>query len=213
MKAMPCIWVTRDTGVLAHWQTALAVHGQAIDPSCQNLFEDVSALSTTLVWIDLASLDAPPWASGRWEALAKNHFFRIIALSSNPCDDEALSALDAGCVGYGHTFSNADTLRQLKEVVAGGQVWVGQSLMQRILRTVGRAAAVAAPPTEPDWYATLTAREIEVATFAAHGISNAEIALRCKITERTVKAHLSAIFSKLNVTDRLQLALRVHGIT
>lgn len=212
MKAMPCIWVTRDTGVLAHWRTALAIQGQVIDPSHQNLFEQTSAASNTLVWIDLASLDAPPWMSSSWGTLVKQPFARIIALSSNPRDDEALAALDAGCVGYGHTFSNASTLRQLKDVVAGGQVWVGQSVMQRILRTVTRAAAVT-PPAAAEWQASLTAREVEIATLAAHGISNNEIAARCKITERTVKAHLSAIFSKLHVTDRLQLALRVHGIT
>lgn len=212
MKAMPCIWVSHDAGVLAHWRTALAVQGQVINPNRQNLLSEMSSVSNALVWIDLASMNAPPWMSGSWETLAKQPFVRIIALSSNPRDDEALAALDAGCVGYCHTFSNASTLRQLKEVVAGGQVWVGQSVMQRILRTVSRAAATT-PPTAAEWQVSLTAREVEIATLASHGISNNEIATHCRITERTVKAHLSAIFSKLNVTDRLQLALRVHGIT
>ena len=65
---------------------------------------------------------------------------------------------------------------------------------------------------ERRWRQALTQREVEIATLAAHGASNLSIASQCGITERTVKAHLSAVFEKLNVTDRLQLALRVHGI-
>jgi DNA-binding NarL/FixJ family response regulator len=59
----------------------------------------------------------------------------------------------------------------------------------------------------------LTTREREVALLAANGASNKTIASDCDITERTVKAHLAAIFEKLHLTDRLQLALRVHGIS
>ena len=53
---------------------------------------------------------------------------------------------------------------------------------------------------------------VEVAILAANGASNLAIARDCKISERTVKAHLSAVFEKLNLTDRPPLALRVHGI-
>ena len=51
-----------------------------------------------------------------------------------------------------------------------------------------------------------------MARLAAVGYSNAEIAQKLLITERTVRAHLSAVFDKLQVDDRLQLALKVHGI-
>ena len=66
---------------------------------------------------------------------------------------------------------------------------------------------------EANWRSDrLTDRESEVTLQAAHGATNAEIADALGITERTVKAHLSAVFDKLGVSDRLQLALRVHGI-
>jgi DNA-binding NarL/FixJ family response regulator len=51
-----------------------------------------------------------------------------------------------------------------------------------------------------------------VARYVALGHSNQSIADSLGITERTVRAHISAIFEKLGVTDRLMLALRVHGI-
>ncbi|MBN9401292.1 MAG: helix-turn-helix transcriptional regulator, partial [Burkholderiales bacterium] len=54
--------------------------------------------------------------------------------------------------------------------------------------------------------------ERDVARYVALGHSNQSIADSLGITERTVRAHISAIFEKLGVTDRLMLALRVHGI-
>ena len=55
-------------------------------------------------------------------------------------------------------------------------------------------------------------RERQILRIAATGASNKEIADRLAITERTVKPHLTAIFEKLAVRDRLQLSLRVNGV-
>ena len=136
---------------------------------------------------------------------------RVVAASSNPSDDQGMAALDAGCAAYCHAFSDALTLKRVQEVVEAGNVWIGRSLMTRLLRSTARAAQGLAEK-ESNWGDDLTGRELEVANLAANGASNQAIAERCGITERTVKAHLSAVFVKLNVTDRLQLALRVHGI-
>ena len=86
---------------------------------------------------------------------------------------------------------------------------MGRSLVQRFLRLVDSRAG-----TQAAWHNdVLTERESTVARQAAIGDSNQEIATALGITERTVKAHLSAVFEKLGVSDRLQLALRVHGIS
>ena len=78
----------------------------------------------------------------------------------------------------------------------------------RLLQDVGTRL----PEPGAQWAEALSPREQEVARFAAMGDSNAEIAERLSISERTVRAHLSAIFEKLQVSDRLMLALKVHGI-
>lgn len=62
------------------------------------------------------------------------------------------------------------------------------------------------------WSALLSERELQAAKLVAGGASNKEIADQLAITERTVKAHLSAIFEKLGVRDRLQLSLRINGV-
>jgi two-component system NarL family response regulator len=59
--------------------------------------------------------------------------------------------------------------------------------------------------------ANLTRREYEIATLVGNGESNKQIARRLDITERTVKAHLTEVFRKLDVGDRLKLALIVKG--
>ena len=81
-------------------------------------------------------------------------------------------------------------------------------MLQRLLQDVGTRL----PEPGVQWADALSQREQEVARFAAMGDSNAEIADRLSISERTVRAHLSAIFEKLQVSDRLMLALKVHGI-
>ena len=96
----------------------------------------------------------------------------------------------------------------------GGGLWIGEALMRRLLiATTGALAqvTVGAAPSVNSALRTLTAREQEVAKAVASGSNNKEIARALGITERTIKAHASAIFQKLGARDRLHLALIVNG--
>jgi DNA-binding NarL/FixJ family response regulator len=199
--------VSKDSGLLAHWQSALGKN--ATQALTELPVPDALPASATL-WYDMGGYAAPQWSSPQWQTLLGSNGLRVVATSSSPSDAEGIAALDAGCTGYCHAFSDAATLRQVQASVAAGQIWIGTSLMQRLLQIARKAA----PPerAEATWDVGLTAREREVAVLAANGASNQQIALECSISERTVKAHLGAVFAKLNLTDRLQLALRVHGI-
>ena len=64
-----------------------------------------------------------------------------------------------------------------------------------------------------DWSALLSEREQQVARLVARGSSNREVAEQLSISERTAKAHLTSIFDKLGLRDRLQLSLRINGLT
>ena len=204
------VFVSNDTGLLEHWQRILQPDNAVVVSRFSDLL-NVKLLPGNLALIDLSVPNLPLWKDPQWQLLVHKRQVRLVAASSNPKDDEAIEALDAGCSAYCHAYSDAATLIQVTQVVQAGHVWIGKTLMQRLIQSAGRASL---PVTVPivDWSTGLTPREREVAVLAANGASNHHISLDCNISERTVKAHLSAVFEKLNLTDRLQLALRVHGI-
>ena len=204
------ILVSHDAGLLAHWKSALVGRTTLIMDNFRSL-EKFHLKQDCIAWIDLSLPDLPAWDDLRWSRLMEEPRIRLIAASSAPTDDEGIRALDAGCAAFCHAFSNAETLVQVTQVVEAGNVWIGKSLMRRLVQSAQRVAPVA-DRSKQEWTEKLTPREIEVAILAGNGASNLQISLGCQISERTVKAHLSATFEKLNVTDRLQLALRVHGI-
>lgn len=211
MKSAPkLVLVSQDEGLIAHWQRALGRKSLVVESTFSD-YSSAERMHGTAAWIDLSGPNIPAWNDATWHSVCKIGGGRIIAASSNPNDKDAIEALDAGCVAYCHAFSDGSTLKQVQQVVDAGHVWIGKTLMQRLLQNVNQ---VVSSKREPDssWSGELTKREREIATLAANGASNNAISIDCNISERTVKAHLSAVFSKLNITDRLQLALRVHGI-
>lgn len=209
MKSTAYFFISADKGLLAHWRniSAKATIFKSFNEFCTHL-----PLDPAQIWLDIQTPGTPKALSMHWSSQLQNPALRWIAASSNPSDNEALPWLDMGFAGYCHAFANASTLRQVAQVVSLGHVWVGTSLMQQLIHSAGRAAQPKASSSENNWAQTLTTREQQIATLAAHGATNQAIAAQCQISERTVKAHLSAIFDKLHITDRLQLALRVHGI-
>lgn len=137
-----------------------------------------------------------------------------VVLSDRPTDEEALAAFSAGARGYCNTHAAAQLLIQVAAVVLQGGLWIGESLMQRLVSATSRlqaAASIAVLPESEIWSEDLTDREKQVANTLASGASNKEIARALGITERTVKAHVGAILEKLQVRDRLQLSLIVNG--
>lgn len=204
--------LTHDAGLQRHWARALDVKITIK----LNQLHPLKALTgvgvtETIVWLDLSLPHLPLWDEAEWLKIFQNQHIKVVAASSSPNDEEGMVALDAGCAAYCHAFSDPITLQRIQETVLSGNVWVGRSLMNRLLRNTARIAQKVALDTS-QWHQSLTQREVEIAGMAANGASNLLIASECGITERTVKAHLSAVFEKLNVSDRLQLALRVHGI-
>lgn len=133
---------------------------------------------------------------------------RVIAMTSIESPAQAQQALAAGAVGYVHYLAVPSVLTQVAHVVAAGGLWLGAELMrQLVLATVKRLPATPTAAENTLDVSSLTPRELAVAELVAAGKSNKEVARELGITERTVKAHLGASFTKLEVRDRLQLAL------
>lgn len=130
-----------------------------------------------------------------------------VAMTRNEHPQQAQQAIAAGASGYVHYLATPGLLQQVAEVITHGGIWLGGELMRELMRLTQRPeASLSSAPLE-----TLTPRERAVAEAVANGKTNKEVAQLLAITERTVKAHLGAIFEKLGVRDRLQLVLAVTG--
>jgi DNA-binding NarL/FixJ family response regulator len=136
-----------------------------------------------------------------------------VVLSDQPDDEQALAAFGAAARGYCNTHADPAVLQQVASVVQQGGLWIGESLMQRVIASTARVMQPADQGVGRRWADILTEREREIARHIARGASNKEIARELGITERTVKAHVGAVLEKLKVRDRLQIALRVNGQT
>lgn len=159
----------------------------------------------------LAVLDAElpglaSWSNAVWE----QHFLdlKVLVLTAKPTDEAGRKVLASGASGYAHSATPLAELNRILSSIADGNIWLGRSLLQRLLRDIDQRI----PTSINAWAQGLTHREQEVAYLAATGESNLRIAEHLEITERTVRAHLSSVFEKLQVCDRLMLALKVHGV-
>jgi two-component system nitrate/nitrite response regulator NarL len=139
---------------------------------------------------------------------------KIIVLSTAPDEKEAISALKAGAMGYCNKDIEPYLLKKAVNVVQKGEFWVGRKTISRLLAeltSLAESQQKNCPNLSGVYLGYLTPREQQIALLIGDGANNKEIAGWLKISERTVKAHLTAIFQKLQIPDRLRLGLFVSG--
>jgi two-component system nitrate/nitrite response regulator NarL len=137
---------------------------------------------------------------------------RIILFAGANDERQAICALKAGARGYCTKEIDPSHLRKAVNVVQKGEVWVGRKTICHLLEELisrSRNGPNGSPPLEEVYLRHLTPREQQIALLVGSGACNKEISNRLNISERTVKAHLTAIFHKLQITDRLRLGLFV----
>ena len=135
---------------------------------------------------------------------------RTMILTAYENEDSIVGAAKAGARGFLLKDAAPATLYQAVRNIHGGGVWI-----DRKLPCASEFAAIAAesepisPGEEADGIQNLTRRELEVLKLVAEGLSNEEIAASTFISERTVKTHVTNIFSKLKVNNRVKAALAI----
>ncbi|HXG64796.1 MAG TPA: response regulator transcription factor [Blastocatellia bacterium] len=164
-----------------------------------------------LLDLDLAgesSLDFLP------ELLATADRARVIILTG--VRDLALHqrAIALGAMGLVLKDQTGETLIKAIEKVHAGEVWIDRVMTASVLAELAGAKAKKDDP-EAAKIATLTEREREIIALVGEGLPNKQIASRLFISEKTVRNHLVSIYSKLEVSDRLELAIYAsrHGLT
>ena len=129
---------------------------------------------------------------------------RILVLTGVLDPDAHLRSIGLGAMGIVLKREAPDTLLQAIETIQQGEVWVDRAMMARVLREVRLWSEV---DPEVERIRSLTPREREVVTHIGAGRRNQDIADALFICEGTVRHHLSSIFRKLQVADRLGLMI------
>ena len=137
---------------------------------------------------------------------------RFVVMHDEPSDDKGLEALACGASGYCNAHATPELLQTIESVIRNNGLWVGESLLNRLVGGIGLRSAMAGQHEQHPALQALTERERAVALCVARGESNKEITRDLDIAERTIKAHLTVIFEKLGVRDRLQLAILLNNL-
>lgn len=137
---------------------------------------------------------------------------KLVVFSAQSNDEQAMELMHAGIQGYSPINIPDSNFEKIAASILGDEIWVGRKLMQRLITELAVKAKANKQESSSPLLEQLTEREREIALQVAKGENNKQIARSLDIAERTVKAHLSSIFQKTEVNDRLKLALLMHGL-
>jgi DNA-binding NarL/FixJ family response regulator len=199
------------TNVLAGWEEALeGFAGVLVVRRFDALKETLRRLTPRILLLDL---DLPGLDSIRGVAALRKADppTRIIAFTNAVSDELEIALFKIGVRGCAMRDIEPQVLKRIVAAIEEGELWIRRSITPRLVDEMGARSRDEANVTRgtEDRFDILTEREREIATLIGNGESNKQIARALYITERTVKSHLTGIFRKLGVADRVRLALRV----
>ena len=130
-----------------------------------------------------------------------NPKIKVLMLTTFEADNHVIQALKAGASGYVLKDSQPGAIvSSILAVVAGERV-MASAVANRVLEMLTGAS------TPKEFYDGLTAREVEILKMLATGMANKQIAFKLKISDKTVRNHVSNMYEKLNIFDRSQAVL------
>ena len=203
------ILCSTDNKVVERWQEGLDGHQTVSINNHAELNSSLQSSADALLLLHLNFLE-PDVLEQVDQLTQQNPAVRVIACADIPEDEQGLALLKSGVYGYCNTWMVPAMLTRVIELVSAGEVWVGRSLVLRLINNLPTASS-GKQDIEDDRLADLSQRELKVAQMVGQGMSNKQIADELHITERTVKAHLSTVFKKTGCSDRIKLALLVVG--
>jgi len=178
----------------------IQVVGEASDGNLA--VEQVRQLQPDVVLMDLVMPNLDGISATR-QVKALSGSTKVIALTSFTEDDKVFPAIQAGASSYLLKDVSPDELVEAIRAAYRGEARLHPNIARMLMEQVMHQGSPRREASADD----LTERELEVVRQVAQGCSNHEIADRLVISEKTVKTHISNILSKLNLTDRTQLAI------
>lgn len=193
-------------------ESGFKIAGEA--PSGEESLEQVALLKPEIMLLDLAIPRFPAMEVLRrlqdWESKTS---VLILADSLEPA--RMVESLRLGARGFVLKESAPQILFKSIRSVASGEYWIGRSIIGDIVQAMRSVNEAVGSDLRPAPF-SLTRRELEIIAEVAEGCTNKNIAEKLSIAEQTVKHHLTSIFQKVGVTNRLELAVfamhrGIHG--
>lgn len=135
---------------------------------------------------------------------------RVLILTTFDVDDYVFRALQAGADGFLLKDTPPRDLQQAVRVIAAGDSMLSPSVTRTLITHFADVIGRPCRSEAEDALVALTTREAEVLAELAKGQSNAEIGAALFMSEATVKAHVTHLLTKLDRTNRVQLAILAH---
>ncbi len=181
----------------------IEVVGVAIDGA--DALRQVHDLDPDVVLMDL-SMPTMDGVEATRQLVARGARARVVVLTTYADDQSVFGALQAGARGFLTKDAGADEIRTAVLSVAAGEAQLDPSVQRRLLEALASGAHVGIQPaTSEPVDDGLTARELDVLTEIARGLSNSEIAQRLFVSEATVKTHVNHLLAKTTCRDRAGL--------
>jgi DNA-binding NarL/FixJ family response regulator len=176
----------------------VAVVGEAVDGL--DAVKLALALKPDVVLMDIKMPNLDGIEACR-KIVTENPKIKVLMLTTFEADNHVIQALKAGASGYVLKDSQASAIvSSILAVVAGERV-MASAVANRVLEMLTGAT------TPKEFYDGLTAREVEILKMLATGMANKQIAFKLKISDKTVRNHVSNMYEKLNIFDRSQAVL------
>lgn len=175
--------------------------------SGQDALELVRSLAPDLLLLDVSMSDSGIDRIG--DILKVHPETRIVMLTASRNDDDIARTLEAGVSGYVLKGTSGRELIDILRAVCNGQTYISPQAMN------GLWAALKAGPdheAQKNHVSSLSRQEVQVLRLVAVGLNNREIGNRLGVTEKTVKFHLSNVFSKLSVRNRVEASIMARRV-
>ena len=185
-------------GRLLNEDSRVEVVGQALDGA--DAVKQALKLKPDVVLMDLKMPNVDGIEATR-QITEADPTIKVLILTTFETDSNVIQALKAGASGYVLKDSSPDAIASSVVAVMSGERVMAGAVANRVLQMLTGAT------TPKEFYDGLTNREIEILKLLANGMANKQIAYRLKISEKTVRNHVSNTYEKLGIYDRAQAVL------
>ncbi len=193
---IPIILYSDDINLLTHWEKAL-------ENKSYKSVDDLEQLEDIHDSIIIINYESCKRDCENFLKLSRQRGNRVLLLDRVPELNRAKRVLKFGAFGYGNALMRSHFILSALDALREGMIWLYPELTSQLILELPESEE----KTNDALLQKLTSREKEVAMLLKEGLTYNEIAQRLDIAARTVKAHAQAIYHKLDVKDRLGLAL------